>query len=167
MTKSLRRLQVSVVFISMSFFTRATIYILLAVGFMGEPLSESPCLKPDIRSPYFMSHYLCDTNYASRRLIRVRSFLGSPLVIPLFTLVSDPLVMMCAVSPPPSPPRTHPLRSPNHLNTPRCIMRLFRAALPPSSCNCNPCAVSRIICRRATSRSKTTTPKSTSPWPRW
>jgi hypothetical protein len=41
-----------------------------------------------------LNYYLCDADYVSSRLIKGRTLFAHPMIIPLFTLVSDPVVLM-------------------------------------------------------------------------
>jgi hypothetical protein len=103
---NLRRLQLSVALIALSFVFKVTVYILLAFGF-GDNKYDSGTSCPEDPSITYSSlsslpsqianstlFFLCDGRYVSKSLIRARSLLGSPLVIPILVLMTDPFMIM-------------------------------------------------------------------------
>ena len=105
---NLRRLQLSVALIALSFVFKVTVYILLAFGFGDTNYNNGTSCPEDPSSPYVSlsspnlpqqianstNYFLCDGRYVSKSLIRARSLLGSPLVIPILVLMTDPFMIM-------------------------------------------------------------------------
>ena len=105
---NLRRLQLSVALIALSFVFKVTVYILLAFGFGDTNYNNGTSCPEDPSSPYVSlsspnlpqqianstNYFLCDGRFVSKSLIRARSLLGSPLVIPILVLMTDPFMIM-------------------------------------------------------------------------
>lgn len=92
---SLRRLQWSVTLILVSFVFRACMYACLfslaSIGLQPPPTNSSYLDLSDVPVDS-----VCDNVKVKPEMIIFRSFLGSPLLIPLITLGADPLLMLCA-----------------------------------------------------------------------
>jgi hypothetical protein len=101
---NLRRLQLSVALIALSFLCKALLYVTLAVGYSaGDPPYNST-----ITYPSYIDRHLCFPSYSNELRIVARTVWGSPLVVPLFTLFCDPfLTMYAAIS---FPTHHHPHR---------------------------------------------------------
>jgi ABC-type multidrug transport system fused ATPase/permease subunit len=82
---NLRRLQLSVALIALSFIFRALLYVLLAFWFVSTSTISVSKVSVTIKYAF------CVAPYSTGRAI-----FGSPLVIPLVTLFCDPLMMMYA-----------------------------------------------------------------------
>jgi len=104
---NLRRLQLSVALIAISFLFKVTVYILLAIGFGSNDSNVVTCPYPEGSSVTFVdlstsanvvnstNFFLCDGRYVPKYLIQARSLLGSPIVIPILVLMTDPFMIMC------------------------------------------------------------------------
>jgi hypothetical protein len=93
----LRRLQMSVAFISLSFLIKAVLYLFFSVKFHGSKIKKPPqvpdCSCPDSGISYYTLR-LCDETVYSAELIFGRMLLGSPFLIPLITLFCDPMLIL-------------------------------------------------------------------------
>ena len=104
---NLRRLQLSVALIAISFLFKVTVYILLAIGFGSNDSNVVTCPYPEGSSAKVVdlsistnaasstNFFLCDGRYVPKYLIQARSLLGSPIVIPILVLMTDPFMIMC------------------------------------------------------------------------
>ena len=166
---NLRRLQLSVALIALSFLCKALLYVTLTVGYSaGDPPYNST-----ITYPSYIDRHLCFPSYSNELRIVARTVWSSPLVIPLFTLFCDPfLTMYAALS---FPTHHHPHRlnqSTNQLksHTPLCILISFMdipkptASVSHSCVQITRCAGFRTTCRRAQRRSRAKVPRSTYHW---
>ena len=103
---NLRRLQLSVALIALSFLCKAFLYVTLAVGY----ISRDPPYSSTITNPLYIDRHLCFPSYSNELRIVSRTVLASPLVVPLFTLFCDVFLTMYAAH---SFPTHH---HPNRLN---------------------------------------------------
>jgi hypothetical protein len=85
LNSNLRRLQLSVALIALSFIFRALLYVLLAFYFVSTSITSAPTGSVTVEDVFCVSPYSTG-----------RAMFGSPLVIPLVTLFCDPLMMMYA-----------------------------------------------------------------------
>jgi hypothetical protein len=85
LNSNLRRLQLSVALIALSFIFRALLYVLLAFYFVSTSITSVPTGSVTVEDVFCVSPYSTG-----------RAMFGSPLVIPLVTLFCDPLMMMYA-----------------------------------------------------------------------
>jgi hypothetical protein len=115
--RNLRQLQLAVVLIACSFVVKTLLYILLFYGYATSDQDLADRLSNNITAVACgesnelktVQEYLrfahCDFDYTRGGLIIARSLLGSPLVFPLISLFSDPLLMMFVSNPNPTPNR--------------------------------------------------------------
>jgi hypothetical protein len=105
---NLRRLQIAVVLILCSFVVKATLYLTLTINFsFASSLQSAPC---QAEASYVNITSFCDRNYQPQNVISASTILGSPLVFPLISLFSDPLLMMCVSNPNTTPnPKLKPV----------------------------------------------------------
>lgn len=84
---SLRRLQIAVVLIFLSFSIKFVLYVMLVRYFSSSLNSPT---KLDFSDPI-----ICNSSaWGKRDLVIGRSMLGSPLLIPVLTMFADPILMM-------------------------------------------------------------------------
>ena len=91
---NLRRLQLSVALIALSFLCKALLYVTLAFLF-GLPIN-TPVLPTNSTSPFILDRDWCFLPFSTEFRIAGRTVWGSPLVIPLFTLFCDIFLTMYA-----------------------------------------------------------------------
>jgi ABC-type multidrug transport system fused ATPase/permease subunit len=169
---NLRRLQLSVALIALSFLCKALLYVTLAFLF-GLPMN-TPDFPTNSTAQFVLDNDWCFLPFSSEFRIAGRTYWASPLFIPLFTLFCDIfLTMYAALS---FPTHYHPHRlnqSTNQLkpHSYRCAFLFHSCAFqkPTASAsrrNVQPtrCAGFRTTCRRAQRRSRATVPRSTSAW---
>ena len=112
--RNLRRLNLAVVIIACSFVVKAVLYISLSIGYSDDDddLQESfqnitadACARTSNLKTVqqYFQFALCDQHFTRDGLVWARTILGSPLVFPLISLFSDPLLMMCVSNPNPTP----------------------------------------------------------------
>jgi hypothetical protein len=97
LSRKMLRMRMSVVIIVFSFIVKAVLYMIFAVGYSSPNPTKPQCYAQDDFQweAASNSRYMCDTNVYSSSLIAARTLMASPLVIPLITLFSDPLTLMC------------------------------------------------------------------------
>ncbi len=102
---NLRRLQLSVALIALTFLCKALLYATLAVGY----ISSDPPYNSTITDPPYTDRHLCFPSYSNELRIVARTIWASPLVVPLFTLFCDPFLTMYAALSIPNHHRPHRL----------------------------------------------------------
>jgi hypothetical protein len=145
---NLRRLQLSVALIALSFLFKVFLYVTLAVGYISR--DPTPPHNTTMTNPPYIDRFLCFPSYSNELRIVSRTVAGSPLVIPLFTLFCDVFsTMYTALS---FPTHHHPHRlnqSTNQLkpHMPLCILISFMHVAKASRvCVAQLCATN-TLCR--------------------
>jgi hypothetical protein len=91
---NLRRLQLSVALIALSFLFKVFLYVTLAVGYISR--DPTPPHNTTMTNPPYIDRFLCFPSYTNKLRIVSRTVLGSPVVIPLFTLFCEVFSTMYA-----------------------------------------------------------------------